>query len=47
VVIDNLNVARIRIYPSETDPPLIIDPNAVLTPSVTGEGFEAISRNGS
>jgi len=47
VVIDDLNVARIRIHPSEANPPLIVDPNAVLTFSVTGEGFETIRWNDS
>jgi len=47
VVVDDLNVARIRIDPPETDPPLVIDPNAVLSSSVTGESFQTIPRNGS
>ena len=47
VVIDDLHVARIGIDPSETDPPLIIDPNAMLTFPVTGKSFQTISRNGS
>jgi len=47
VVVDDLNVTRIRINPPETDPPLVIDPNAMLPLSVTGESFQAISRNGS
>ena len=47
MVINDLNVTRIRIDPPETDPPLVIDPNAVLSSSVTGETFQTIPRNGS
>ncbi len=47
MVVDDLNVIRIRIHPSEAQPPLVIDPNAVLPFSVTGERLQTIPRNSS
>jgi hypothetical protein len=42
VVIDDLNVERVPVLPLKTDTPLPIDPNAVLTFTVSLEGLELI-----
>ena len=44
VVIDNLDINRIPILPPETDSPLIIDPNAILTAPLSRELLQAIRR---
>jgi len=42
MVIDNLNVIRIPVLPDETDTPLIIDPDAVLSKPVPLKSFKYI-----
>jgi hypothetical protein len=42
VVVNELNLFRARLGPLEADPPLIVDPDAVLTPAITLERFEPI-----
>jgi hypothetical protein len=44
VIINNLDVERISILPSEADPPLIVDANAVLARAVPFQGFPSITR---
>jgi len=44
VVVNDLNVPRIATLPSETDPPLVVDPNAVLARAVTVQPFQAVAR---
>src|SRR5256885_146964 len=45
VVIDDLDIGwpRRPLWPFEADSPLLIDTNAVLTPAIALEGFEAIA----
>jgi hypothetical protein len=42
VVIDDLHVFSVAIGPFETDAPLVVDSDAVLTFPVAGEFFEAV-----
>ncbi len=42
MIIDNFNVIRVAIFESEANMPLIIDPEAPLTLSVSFEGFKAV-----
>jgi hypothetical protein len=44
MVIHYFYVICILIAPLETNPPLIVDPNAVLPLSVSDEGLEPIAR---
>lgn len=44
MVIGNLNLEGIAILPAETDPVLIIDPDAVLPSPVSLQQFKAIRR---
>jgi hypothetical protein len=44
VIIYNLYIVRIAIYPSKTDTILSIDSNAVLSCTITGWLFESIRR---
>jgi hypothetical protein len=44
VVADYFNLDRTRFGPSEADPVLVVDPDAVLPLAATGEGLEAIAR---
>jgi hypothetical protein len=43
MVIDDFNLGRIAVLPAETDSPLIIDSNTVLTAPISGESFQSIS----
>jgi hypothetical protein len=43
VVIHNLHIECITIKPKKTEPPLIVDANAVLTLSTTSQRLEMIS----
>lgn len=47
MIIYYLDIMRISINPSETDAPLLVDPNAVLALSITLQGFELVSRRNS
>jgi hypothetical protein len=44
VVIDNLNLTWTSVCPNKTNTVLIIDPNAVLASSPSGEFFQVIAR---
>ena len=44
MVVDYLNVDRTRFRPSEADPILVVDPDAVLTLTVSPERLQAIAR---
>ncbi len=43
MIIDDLNIERVATHPAETQSPLVIDPNAVLTHSVANEFFKLVS----
>jgi hypothetical protein len=43
MVIHNLNLKCIRVYPTEADAPLIVDPNTVLPRAIAAEGFQMIA----
>ena len=43
MVIDDLNVVCVAIPPSEADPPLIVDPDAVLALAISLERFKPIT----
>jgi hypothetical protein len=43
VVVDDLHVLGVAILPDETDPVLIVDPDAVLTTPVPGQRFQPIA----
>jgi hypothetical protein len=42
VIVDDLDVERVAVIPVEADPPLIIDPDAMLTLPISREFFQAI-----
>ena len=44
MVVDELDVRRLSIRPTETDPPLIVDPDAVLACSAPLQLFESVPR---
>jgi hypothetical protein len=44
MIVDDLDVVRVCSEPAEADSPLIVDSDAVLASSVTGEFFKAIRR---
>jgi hypothetical protein len=44
VVVDDLDFVRVLALPSEADPPLIVDPDAVSACSLPAEPFETIAR---
>jgi hypothetical protein len=43
VIIDDRHVVGVAIPPSETDPPLIVDANAVLPGPITAQLLQAVS----
>ncbi len=44
MVIDNLDLERVRSLPSKADPPLLVDSNAVLPGAIAFQRFQAIAR---
>jgi hypothetical protein len=42
VIIDDLDAKGVAVTPSETDPPLFVDPDAVLALSITFKSLELI-----
>ena len=47
MVVNNLNVMCIGLFPHKTDTPLVVDSDAVLSFSFPGECFKAIARRNS
>jgi hypothetical protein len=45
MIVDNLHTNCVRLDPTEANPPLLVDANAVLAPSISGQGLETIPRN--
>ena len=43
MVIDNLHIVRIPVAPHEADPPLIVNPNAVLALAVAAQCFQPVA----
>ena len=41
MVIDDLYVRRVAVFPDKADAPLIVDPDRVLAPAIALERFEA------
>ena len=44
MIVHYCNVVRLAVPPGEANPPLIIDPYAVLPGSISSESFETITR---
>jgi hypothetical protein len=44
MVIDDMNIVTISFTPFETDPPLGIDPDAVLAFSISFKGLKPVGR---
>jgi hypothetical protein len=47
VVIHDFNFPCLTFAPPETDPPLIVDADTMLTASITVQGLKAVARRGS
>ena len=43
MIVDNLNVLRIAIFPDEAYPPFVIDPDAVLSRALSLQRFETVA----
>jgi hypothetical protein len=43
MIVGDLDVVRVAVFPSKADPPLVVDPNAVLAPAIPLECHQAIS----
>ena len=43
VIIDNRDVVRVALTPRETDPPLVVDANAVLPGPIAAELLQAVA----
>jgi len=46
VIVDNLDIVRVPVFPAETDPPLVVDANAVLSCAIAPKLLQAIARWG-
>ena len=44
MVISDLYIERVSFFPHETDPPLVVDPDAVLPPPIAGKSLKVIAR---
>ena len=44
MVVHDFNVLDIAVHPNEADSPLIIDPNTMLSASLTPQRFQPIGR---
>ncbi|HEU4582096.1 MAG TPA: hypothetical protein VFS67_27760 [Polyangiaceae bacterium] len=44
MVVDDLDVVRIPIPPDKANPKLLVDPNGVLTVTITSQRLEMVSR---
>ena len=42
MIVENLNVVSIAIFPDEAYPPLVIDPDTVLSTTVSLQSFEPV-----
>jgi hypothetical protein len=43
MIVDDFDIVRVAVLPTKTNPPLIVDPHAVLTLAIPFQGFEPIS----
>ncbi len=43
VIVDHLNVESVASFPTKADTPLVVDPDAVLTPTITPERLKTIT----
>ena len=46
MIVDDFNVARTAVWPIETDSPLIVNSDAVLTRPITRQFFESVTWRG-
>lgn len=46
MVIDDLDIESAPLFPTETDPPSFVDPDAVLALPFAFQGFKSIARWG-
>jgi hypothetical protein len=42
VIVNNLHIIGVALFPTEADPPLIVDTDAVLTASIAAKPFQSI-----
>ncbi len=45
MVVDDLDLVGVTFEPNEANPPLVVDPNGILTRTVTLQLFQPIPRN--
>ena len=43
MVVDDFDLMRVAVAPHETDPELVVDPNAVLPGAVTLKSFQLVA----
>jgi hypothetical protein len=44
MVVGYFNIIGVSVFPSKADPPLIVDPDTVLTLAVALQGLEPVTR---
>jgi hypothetical protein len=43
VVVDDFNVIGVAVSPKKADPPLIVNPNTILSFAISGKALEAVA----
>jgi len=43
MIVNDLDIVRVSVFPAEADPPLIVDPNAMLSGAIVSQLLEAIA----
>jgi len=43
MIVNDLNIVSVSLAPTETDPPLVVDPNAILPLPVHSQFLKAVS----
>ena len=46
MIVHDLDIPSVAVLEAEADTPLVIDPNAVCSPSFSLQGFQVVSRRG-
>jgi hypothetical protein len=44
VIVNDLHIMRITLFPNEANPPLVVDPDAMLSTAVPFKSFQPIAR---
>jgi len=46
MIVNNLHLVSVALFPAEADPPLVVDTDAVLTASIAVKSFQSVPWQG-